>query len=129
MTREPLFLTLEQVLRIHRDQIEHYGGSTRIRDMGMLQSALAAPSSGFGEQYFHAYPYEMAAAYLFHLAQNHPFVDGNKRTAAVSALAFLKLNGIHPKPGEWLEALALGTAEGRLKKPEIAEMLRKHSGR
>ncbi len=121
------FLTLENVLRIHEDQVSRYGGSKGVRDLGLLQSALAAPQSGFGEQYFHADLFEMAAAYLFHLAQNHPFMDGNKRTAAVAALAFLKLNGIRPKPGLWLEEVALGTAEGRLAKPAIAEAFRKHS--
>lgn len=127
MVPEPRFLTLDEVLRAHEDQLARYGGLSGIRDMGLLQSALAAPSSGFGDQYFHADLYEMAAAYLFHLCKNHPFVDGNKRVAAVAALAFLKMNGISPTSGTWLEDLALGTAEGRLQKPEIAKILRKHS--
>ena len=90
----PVFLSLGEILEIHRDQIERYGGDAGIRDLGLLQSALAVPASGFGGRYLHSDLFEMAAAYLFHLVQNHPFVDGNKRTGAVAALVFLSLNGI-----------------------------------
>ena len=76
----PDFLTLDEVLEIHRDQIERYGGAAGIRDLGLLQSALAQPSATFGGQYLHADLHEMAAAYLYHLVQNHPFLDGNKST-------------------------------------------------
>ena len=79
----PIFLSLAEVLEIHRDQIERYGGDPGIRDLDLLQSALAIPAAGFGGQYLHNDLYEMAAAYLFHITQNHPFVDGNKRTGAV----------------------------------------------
>ena len=79
---EPDFLTLDEVIAIHQDQIQRYGGSGGLRDMGLLQSALAMPRAGFGGEYVHSDLYEMAAAYLFHLATNHPFVDGNKRVAA-----------------------------------------------
>ncbi|MBI3855807.1 MAG: Fic family protein, partial [Planctomycetes bacterium] len=74
-----LFLSTESVQRIHEDQIQRYGGSLGIRDMGLLESAVAMPQAGSGGQYFHTDLYEMAAAYLFHLVKNHPFVDGNKR--------------------------------------------------
>ena len=77
----PLFLTLEEVREIHIDQIERYGGGPGIRDISLLQSAIAMPAAGFGEQYLHGDLFEMAAAYLFHLVQNHPFVDGNKNLA------------------------------------------------
>ena len=90
----PVFLNLAEVLEIHRDQIERYGGQAGIRDLGLLQSALAMPAAGFGGRYLHEDLLEMAAVYLFHIARNHPFVDGNKRTGAVAALVFLSLNDI-----------------------------------
>ena len=85
---EPRFLTLEEVVRIHGDQIARYGGLEGIRDLGLLQSALAMPEAGFGSQYLHEDLASMAAAYLFHLVQNHPFADGNKRVGIVAALVF-----------------------------------------
>ncbi len=90
----PDFLQVEDVLLFHRDQIDLYGGEHGVRDMGLLESAVAQPNAGFGGQYLHEDLFEMAAAYLFHLVKNHPLVDGNKRIGAVSALAFLKLNGV-----------------------------------
>ncbi len=92
--KEPIFLGLEEIIEIHRDQIERYGGYLGIRDIELLQSAVAMPAAGFGEDYLHADIHEMAAAYLFHIVRNHPFVDGNKRTAAVVAVVFLTMNGI-----------------------------------
>ena len=91
---DPLFLELHEVLEIHRDQIERYGGSEGLRDLGLLQSALAMPRSGFGDHYFHSDLFEMAATYLFHIVSNHPFLDGNKRTGAMAAFTFLKLNRV-----------------------------------
>ena len=90
----PTFLSLAEVLRIHIDQVERYGGRAGIRDQGLLQSALAMPGASFGGELLHRDLYEMAAAYAFHLCQDHPFVDGNKRTGLASALVFLELNGI-----------------------------------
>src|SRR5260370_603870 len=86
------FLTLDEVLEIHRDQIARYGGASGIGDVGLLQSALAQPPASFGGQFLHADLFEMAAAYLFHIVQNHPFIDGNKRVGTVAAIVFLKLN-------------------------------------
>ena len=91
---EPPFLTKDQVLYIHEQQLSAYGGQDGIRNPGLLDSALAVPQGGVGEDYFHSYPYGMAAAYAYHLAENQPFVDGNKRTAIVSALSFLDACGI-----------------------------------
>ena len=124
---QPRFLTLEDVLRLHRDQIDRYGGSHGVRDHGLLDSALAQPQAGVGEEYVHRDLFEMAAAYLFHLVQNHPFNDGNKRIGAYAAFVFLFMNGF--KVGDVepeFEALVLGTARGEKKKPEIAEFLRKN---
>jgi death on curing protein len=88
----PVFLTLDEVLALHADQIDRYGGSIGIRDLGLLASAIGMPSSTFGGQFLHETLPEMAAAYLFHIAKNHPFVDGNKRTALATALGFLWMN-------------------------------------
>ncbi len=90
----PCFLTLDEITDIHRDQIARYGGTEGIRDFAMLQSAVAMPAAGVGGQFFHADLCEMAAAYLFHIVQNHPFIDGNKRVGAVAAYVFLALNNL-----------------------------------
>lgn len=125
---EPLFLTLEEVLEIHHDEIERHGGTLGVRDNGLLESAIATPQSGFGGHYLHGDLYEMAAAYLFHLAQNHPFLDGNKRVGAATALVFLTMNGIKTKmTNQVLVDMVLAVAKGKMDKLAIAEFLRKHS--
>lgn len=78
---DPKFLMLDDVLEVQCDQIERYGGTLGVRDNGLLESALAAPHSGFGGHYLHADLFEMASAYLFHLVQNHPFLDGTSGLA------------------------------------------------
>jgi death on curing protein len=88
------FLSLQAVLMIHETMISRYGGVSGIRDAGMLESALAVPRSGIGDEFFHKTVFEMAAAYVFHIVENHPFFDGNKRTGLASALTFLKINGV-----------------------------------
>jgi death-on-curing protein len=123
----PDFLSLAEVLEIHRDQIERYGGKTGIRDLGLLQSALAMPAAGFGNRYLHGDLFEMAAAYLFHIVRNHPFVDGNKRTGAVAALVFLSLNGMEIEASEDIfEQTVRAVAEGNTDKSAIAEFFRGH---
>jgi len=125
---EPLFLTLEEVLEIHRDEIERHGGTLGVRDNGLLESAVAAPQSGFGGHYLHSDLYEMAAAYLFHLVQNHPFLDGNKRVGVATALVFLTMNGVETKmANQALVDMVLAVAKGKMDKPAIAEFFRKHS--
>jgi death-on-curing protein len=125
---EPLFLTLEEVLDIHRDEIERHGGTLGIRDNGLLESAVAAPQSGFGGHYLHGDFYEMAAAYLFHLVQNHLFLDGNKRVGVATALVFLTMNGVETKmTNQVLVDMVLAVAIGKIDKPTIAEFFRKHS--
>ncbi len=110
---------------IHEDQIVRYGGAPGIRDLGLLQSSLAMPSAGFGEEYVHEDLFEMAAAYLYHITRNHPFLDGNKRVGVVAALVFLLLNGIEVRADEdALEELVMAVSEGRLKKGEIAAFFR-----
>jgi death-on-curing protein len=118
---EPVFLTLDEVLAIHADQIRRYGGSHGVRDMGLLSSALAMPQASFGGVYLHTSLAEMAAASLFHVAQNHPFVDGNKRAALAAALAFIWLNDQRLDAGEHeLTELVMGIAAGRVGKSEAA---------
>ena len=126
--KEPLFLGLDEVIEIHRDQIERYGGHPGIRDIELLKSAVAVPAAGFGEDYLHTDTYEMAAAYLFHIIRNHPFVDGNKRTGAVAAVVFLIMNGIelHAKE-ESFESMVRSIAEGKLDKTGAAEFFRRHA--
>ena len=89
----PEFLDQASVLRIHERQIRKYGGTPGVRDDGLLESALAQPQATFGGALLHLTIYEQAAAYLYHLAMNHPFLDGNKRTAFAVMDAFLRLNG------------------------------------
>jgi death-on-curing protein len=123
--KEPCFLTLAEILEIHRNQIELYGGELGIRDIHLLQSALAQPEASFGGEWLHADLFEMASAYAFHICQNHPFVDGNKRTALVAAIAFLKMNDIPIlDPHQQLLTAMLKMANGHLNKKEFAEALR-----
>ena len=125
--RAPAFLTLDEVLALHADQIERYGGAPGVRDLALLESAVAAPRATFGGRHLHETLPEMAAAHIFHLAQNHPFVDGNKRVALAAGIAFLGLNDL------WLEAepnalaeTILSVARGELTKAGLAEYLRAH---
>ena len=121
----PRLLTLSEVLTILRDQIARYGGDFGVRDIGLVSSAIAVPQASFEGTRLHGDLYEMAAAYAFHLCQNHPFVDGNKRVALASALVFLDLNGITiTDPDDRLYPLMMSVASGRAQKPEIANVLR-----
>ncbi|MCT7972936.1 type II toxin-antitoxin system death-on-curing family toxin [Laspinema olomoucense] len=88
----PRLIQLSQVLDIHNRQINKFGGTSGIRDEGLLDSALAQPQATFGGQLLHPTLPEQAAAYLYHLAKNHPFVDGNKRTAFAVMDTFLRIN-------------------------------------
>jgi death-on-curing protein len=122
---EPVFLELDDVLAIHAEQVARYGGEAGIRDLGLLQSALAMPRASFDGEFLHPTMPEMAAAYLFHLTQNHPFIDGNKRIGLAAMMAFLGMNDL------WLESdpdqlidLVLRVARGEIGKPEIAVFLR-----
>ena len=89
----PNFVSKNMVLSIHARQIERFGGTSGVRDEGLLESAFAQPQATFGGQLLHPTISEQAAAYLYHIAMNHPFIDGNKRTAFAVADTFLRLNG------------------------------------
>ena len=122
---EPSFLTFADVIRIHVDQIERYGGQVGIRDLGLLQSALAMPRASFGQEWLHRDLHEMAAAYAFHLSQNQPFVDGNKRTGLVCALAFLEINDVSiADPEGRLYQAMMDVASGALDKLGLATVFR-----
>ena len=121
----PVFLDIGQVLRLHQSLIETYGGSDGVRDMGMLQSAIAMPESSFGGEYLHKDLFEMAAAYLFHIVKNHPFVDGNKRTGAAAAIVFLAMNDITiDNDEEGLVNVTLAVATGTADKPQVTSFFR-----
>ena len=118
------FLGLEEVIRLHHDQIERYGGADGVRDLGLLESAVAAPEASFSGDYLHTTLPEMAAAYLFHLAKNHPFVDGNKRVAAAAMIMFVYLNdGDLECSEDELVALTMGVASGDVTKSKAAVFL------
>lgn len=124
---QPIFLTLGDVLESHAEQIATYGGGDGLRDLGLLQSALAQPEAMFEGRYLHPDIFEMAAAYLFHIVSNHPFVDGNKRVGLESALIFLEINGYSVDTTDgYLVDLVLRTAQGQSSKAEISEFLRTH---
>lgn len=122
---EPVFLSVAEVLEIHSQQLNAYGGIDGIRDQGLLESAVMTPQSSFGGEYLHQDIFEMAAAYAFHIAENQPFLDGNKRTALVSALAFLDLNGIIIlDPDRRLYAALIDIANRKADKYDLADLLR-----
>ena len=122
-----LFLTLDDIIESHLNQIDTYGGSHGIRDIGLLESAIAQPEASFGGQYLHADIFEMAAAYLYHLVMDHPFVDGNKRVGLEAALIFLEINNENLKASDQeLVDLVLKTTAGQVGKREIAEFFRSH---
>lgn len=90
---DPLFLTVEEVLALHEDQLRLFGGVAGIRDRSALESAVMTPASTFDGAFLHDDLFHMAAAYAYHIAENQPFIDGNKRTALNAALVFLDING------------------------------------
>jgi death-on-curing protein len=123
---DPTFLSLAEVLKIHQDQVTRYGGASGIRDIELLKSAIGMPSATYGGQFLHTDINEMAAAYLFHLVKNHPFVDGNKRVGAVAAFVFLALNGFDlGTPEDDLAEMVLSVARGELDKADVAVFIRR----
>jgi len=121
---EPQFLSVSDVIRLHDLGIERYGGSAGLRDEGILISAVAMPAQSFGGEYLHPTLAAMAGAYLFHLCLNHPFVDGNKRTALLACEAFLRLNGRElTLSNQEAEEITLRVASGELRKDELTRLL------
>ena len=124
---EIAFLTLDDVLALHDELIQRYGGTPGLRDAGLLEAALAMPRAGFGGQYFHEFPHEMGAAYLFHLVRNHAFIDGNKRVALACAILFFKINRVpYSITEEEAIELPLAAASGQIDKGAVAAYFQKH---
>jgi len=122
------FLSVEDMHTLHADQVDLYGGEHGMRDQGLLESAVAQPQASFGGTLLHEFPFEMAAAYLYHIVQDHPFLDGNKRTGAVAALVFLDINGVEiDAPKGSLYDLTMAVATGEAGKAEIAQFFRSHA--
>jgi death-on-curing protein len=125
----PRFLTIDDVLESHAEQIAAYGGSDGIRDIGLLQSAFAQPEATFGEQFLHIDLFEMAAAYLFHIVHNHPFAAGNKRVGLEAALLFREINDHSIETtNDALVDVVLQTAQGKATKQRLADFFRTHVG-
>lgn len=117
--------SLEQILRIHQAVLEKNGGSDGILEMSLLESAIAAPQATFGGEPMFTDPVEIAAAYLFYLCSNHPFIDGNKRVAFATCLIVLKIHGLKPKPDspDW-ESLVLDVASSSIDRATTTGRLR-----
>lgn len=123
----PDFLTLDEVLSLHAEQIRLFGGSSGIRDLGLLQSAVGSVEATFHGAFLHETIFAMAAAYLFGICRNHPFLDGNKRTAVGAALTFLEMNGVEVEADEdSFYDLVIGAAEGRVSRAAVTVFLEEH---
>lgn len=124
---DPLFLSFEDVCRLHSTSLRLFGGSEGIRDRGGIESAIGAALNTF--HYGQGDLYDVAAAYAFHIAQAQAFLDGNKRTGIASALIFLKMNGVPARPTadtqELIYDAMIGIAEKRLDKGGLAELFRR----
>lgn len=127
--KEMVFLSVADVVIIHAGAIDHEGGMEGIRDHGLLDAAVAMPRQQFGGAYLHMDVAAMAAAYLFHTAQNHPFIDGNTRAAVMAVFVFLDHNGVEltvsPKD---LETVTRRVAAGNMAKVDLVRWMRKQIG-
>jgi death-on-curing protein len=127
-TKKIVFLKISQVLFIHDQMVKRFGGSHGIRDIGLIESAVARPQATFGGKHLYSSLFDRAAALLQSLLKKHPFVDGNKRTALVSAGVFLKKNGYklinnHKQEVEF----AIRVDNGNLTVEQISKWLKEHS--
>ena len=120
-----IHLTVDIVREIHAEAIKRFGGLEGVRDENLLASAVLTPQSSFGGKSPYADIIEVAAAYLFYLCGNHPFFDGNKRTAMMAAIVFLRLNGIEPAPDsdQW-EEFVLDVAASKIDRDATTRRLR-----
>ena len=122
------YIPLRLVVSIHANQIRLYGGTAGIRDIGLLESALAQPRVSAGGKLIHKSIFDKASAYGFHLCKNHPFVDGNKRVAFVVMFLFLHKNGwLINTSEEAAYEMMIGVAEGKSSKPKLSNWLKDHS--
>ena len=121
---EPDFLSVDEVLQIHSRSLLEHGGSEGIRDLGLIESALASAKNTF--YYGHGDLFDVAAAYAFHLAESQAFLDGNKRTGVAAAMVFLATNAVYAQPGKWELYLAMiKVAEKKLAKHGLAAIFRR----
>lgn len=123
-----IFITVQEIIADHAEIIRGYGGLDGIRDIGLLASAMDMPKATMFGEYLHPTIFDKAAAYLFHIVCNHPFIDGNKRTGTMAALVFLRQNKVHIEFTEeqalFLEELVVDTANGKISKETIAKFFR-----
>jgi death on curing protein len=120
---EPVFLTLDEVMQIHARSLAEHGGMDGTRDPGLVESALGSAMNAF---YYGGDLFDVAASYAFHLAESQAFLDGNKRTAAASALVFMARNGIYARPSKWeMYGAMISVAEKKLTKAGLAGYFRK----
>lgn len=123
-----VYLTAEQVLFIHYRLVSETGGEHGVRDLGMLESAIDRPQATFDRQELYPDIFEKAAALMESLINNHPFVDGNKRTGIACAVLFLQQNGISfSARNAEVEKFTLRVASSKAGRSEIAKWLKKHS--
>ncbi|MGH8728924.1 MAG: type II toxin-antitoxin system death-on-curing family toxin [Burkholderiales bacterium] len=124
------YLTVAAVKAIHQEVLQAHGGTPGLRDGALLESAVAAPQASFGGELLMTDPVEIAAAYLFYLCRNRPFVDGNKRTALGACLVFLDTNGLLAAPdlpskdADAWESLVLDVTESKLDREQTTARLR-----
>ena len=119
-------LTVDIVREIHAEAIAAFGGLDGVRDVALLESAVAAPQATSGGRSPFKDLREVAASYLFYLCRNHPFIDGNKRTALGACIVFLRLNGIEPRrDGQQWEDLTMAIAASAIDRDEATKRLRK----
>ncbi|MBL8761736.1 MAG: type II toxin-antitoxin system death-on-curing family toxin [Phycisphaerae bacterium] len=125
---QPRFVGSQVALAMHDLVIAQFGGASGVRDIGLLDAALAQASSGVGGEYLHEFPFGMAAACAFHIVKNHPFIDGNKRAALMSAGAFLRMNGWDlSSEGTAAADAILAVVDGTMSKEALAEWFRANS--
>src|SRR5580704_15114743 len=119
-------LTIDMVREIHGEALSRFGGLNGVRDENLLASAVLTPQSSFAGKSPYTDLIDVAAAYLFYICNNHPFLDGNKRTAMMAAIVFLRVNGIEtlPDSAEW-EKLMLDVASSKINRDETTRRLRK----
>lgn len=121
-------LSVKEVLDLHAKQLERYGGADGVRDFGLLESAVNAPQASFGGQYCYEDIFDAATAYFFGLSMNHPFLDGNKRTATNATLLFLSVNGLRfLRNYNDLTEKTLALVERRIERQDFADFLRENS--
>lgn len=123
----PEFLEVADILDIHQILLEQFGGMPGVRDQGLLESALSQPQATFFGELLHLTIHEQAAAYLYHIAKNHPFLDGNKRTAYGAMEAFLRLNGYNLDiSDEEAYNMVMQVAQSEMTKEALSSLLEEH---